>query len=1061
MPDKLLNLKTYSIKRPLGNVKLIKLKVEEKKKENLDVKIASIKRNHKIKFKGRDNEISILSQAYHLQKKNLSQYNNQIISSSNNESLIEPTIIGIKGEAGIGKSRLVSEFLKSNSKTNLIGFSDKSLQNPYSLFVSMINSYCQILITDSAEEIKRKLKFALSELSNFEKNRADKKNLKNTYNILGHILGVIPKEYKKDNRLKLPAGELKVHICLSIKYFLEAVAAKGNFSSEPLILLFEDVHWIDDSSLNTLTYLFNTLNIEKNNPTKNRSMIFLLLYRPDFKMVREVELKSRFTEIELEPLDYDAIRDILVSENKNKRNKSKPETIPDETILLLTERSDGNPLYIQEWLKMYNDKNNYEELSKDKRKNSIFDNEKVDIPESISLLIHKRLERLKERELKILQYASVLGNEFSDLLLLRITEMLSNESDMETVLLSLIQNNFIKKSERIFGREKYFEFHHDVIRKIIYESISEENKRILHKTVGEAIENLFKDKIEHYYYVLCDHFEKGEAQNKLIEYLDKAGDFAKENFENERAILFYYKLVKLHVEKNPISHAKIILKQLQIYKIIGKWKEALDICRKHVKQLYYKKDSELFYNFNFNIADIYFHQSVYGNSIKQLLKLLKYPDYKKDNDKYLQILGLLCLNYYESGNPNKAETYAKLFSTASMISSDKLNSAKKNEYFGLIERSKGNYQTSIFYFKKSSSLYAQSKDMINSAILNNRIGINYLHMSEYSKALNYFEKCKIQTEKIGDVREYLNAIGNISVVYNAIGKSDKAFRLCKKKLEFSKRINYTEGIATTLASIGNYYYNEKYFDDALANYSEALTHFEQIKRKTSIANMNCNIALIHMHRGNYRDALNHLEIQMKINQNIKNKEGLYFGHINLANLYKKIHQSSEAIRNYKHAIKIAKEMNSNLFIAIANYNYAEHLFNIGELEKAKTNIDFAMAIENIDLYKKEVSLFKILNQIIKFNLMVKNSHFDSINKSLDLKSKNLELIIHETEQLLNDSINDEGKAKIHFELWKMNRKLGIENMKVKKHKLLALKIFKQIYKKTLDIEYQTLISELS
>ena len=93
--------------------------------------------------------------------------------------------------------------------------------------------------------------------------------------------------------------------------------------------------------------------------------------------------------------------------------------------------------------------------------------------------------------------------------------------------------------------------------------------------------------------------------------------------------------------------------------------------------------------------------------------------------------------------------------------------------------------------------------------------------------------------------------------------------------------------------------------------------------------------------------------------------------------------------------------------------------------------------------------------------MVKNSHFDSINKSLDLKSKNLELIIHETEQLLNDSINDEGKAKIHFELWKMNRKLGIENMKVKKHKLLALKIFKQIYKKTLDIEYQTLISELS
>jgi len=1061
MPDKLLNLKTYSIKHSIGNVKLIKLKDQEKRKINLDVKIASIRRNDKIKFSGREDEISILKQTYHLQKKNLSQYKNQNLSIDNNEYSEGPIIIGIKGEAGIGKSRLVSEFLKSNSKRFLSGFSDKSKQNPFSLFMSMINSYCQILNSDSAEEIKKKLKFALSELSNFEKNRADKKNLKNIYNLIGYILGVIPKEYKKDNRLKLPAKELNVHIRLSIKYFIEAVAAKCNFFNEPLIVVCDDLHWIDDSSLNTLSYLFNTLSIDKNNHAQYKGMIFLLLYRPDLKMMREVELKSEFTEIDLKPLDYNAVRDILISGNKNKNNKSKTETITDKTIQLLTERSEGNPLYIQEWMKMYIEKNRFEKLSIEKNRGSKSDIKKVEIPESISVLIHKRLERLKKKELRMLQYASVLGNEFSDLLLLRISEMLSNESDMESILLNLIENNFIKKSERTFGREKYFEFHHDIIRKVIYESISEENKKILHKTSGEAIENLFKDKIEHYFFILCDHFEKGEAENKQTEYLEKSADFARENFENDRAILFYDELGKLYLGKDPYSYAKIIIKQLQIYKTIGKWKEALDICMKQVSKLNYKKDSELFYKFSFNIADIYFHQSVYINSIKQLMKLLKYPEFKIDNKIYLEILGLLCLNYYESGNPNKAEKYAKEFFEISNNTEDKINLAKANEYFGLVERSKGNYLKSIFYFKKSSSLYAQSKDMIKSAVLTNRVGINYLHMSEHSKALKFFEQCKMLTEKVGDVREYLNAIGNMSVVYNAIGKSDKTFRLCKKKLEFSKRINYIEGIATSLASIGNYFYNEKNFDDALANYSEALKHFEKIKRKTSIANMNCNIALIHLHRGNYRDALNHLEIQMKINQNIKNKEGMYLAHINLANLYKNIHQSTEAIINYKQAIKIAKDMNSNLFKTLANYNYAEHLLNIGELEKAKTNIDLAMAINNNDLYKKEVSLFKILNQKIKFNLEIKNFHFDSFNKSLNFNSKNLKLIVHETEQLLNDSINDEGKAKIHFELWRMKRKLGFENMKIKKHKHLALKLFKQIYKKTLDIEYQTLISELS
>jgi len=492
---------------------------------------------------------------------------------------------------------------------------------------------------------------------------------------------------------------------------------------------------------------------------------------------------------------------------------------------------------------------------------------------------------------------------------------------------------------------------------------------------------------------------------------------------------------------------------------LGKWSEALKICRDLSNRNDFKRNAELNLQLNFLTADIYYNQSNYSNSIKLLSKMSK--TYTDNSDKYLEITGLLCLNYYESGNPNKAENYAKTFFNISSESNNKLNSAKAYEYFGLIERSKGNYKASVSYFQKSIDLFIQSKDLIKSAVLNNRVGINYLQLSEYKKSLEYFERCKVQTEKNGDIREYLNVIGNISVAYNAMGKNEQAFKICKKKIEFSRRIDYKEGIAGTLASIGNYYYDEKLYDNALNKYSEALKLFEEIEKKTSIANMNCNIALIHMHRGNFGEALKHFALQMKINENIKHKEGMYLGYVNMANLYKKINQNAQANKYYCLAINIANEIGSNLLKAIAQFNYAEFLFNNGELEKAQINIMNAMIVKDNKDYKKEIFHFKLLNNKINFYTELKKHTFLNKNNFLSSGSVILQDLISQTELLLNEASNDEEIAKVHYDLWDMKIKEEVKDMKAINHKKLALKYFKRIFKKTSDIEYQIFINELS
>ena len=132
MSDKLSRLQSYSLNRKAGNIKFVKLKEVTKKKDKIDERIAAIKRDTKITFTGRENEISQLRHIYFSQKKKLTGRKELKNKFSQSEAPLVPAVIGIKGEAGIGKSRLISEFLKSHIKNSLHGTSDSQVQNPYS-----------------------------------------------------------------------------------------------------------------------------------------------------------------------------------------------------------------------------------------------------------------------------------------------------------------------------------------------------------------------------------------------------------------------------------------------------------------------------------------------------------------------------------------------------------------------------------------------------------------------------------------------------------------------------------------------------------------------------------------------------------------------------------------------------------------------------------------------------------------------------------------------------------------------------------------------------------------
>jgi len=1050
MSDKLSRLQSYSLNRKAGNIKFVKLKEVTKKKDKIDERIAAIKRDTKITFTGRENEISQLRHIYFSQKKKLTAGKDLKNKISQSESPPVPAVIGIKGEAGIGKSRLISEFLKSHIKNSITGTSDTHIQNPYSFFITLIKSHCVISGSDSPDEVKRKLKFSLQDLSNYEKGKPDKKNLIGSYNLLCHLLGI----HSKDYRLKLPASELKIHLQLCIKNFIEAVASKINFFDEPLVIICEDAHWMDDTSKNTLSYLFNTINISKRNPGQFRIILFVLLYRPEFKVMKEAQFKTDFTEIELEPLDYDSVQKILKSKNENKNVTGLLNNMTGDAVKLLTERSEGNPLFIQEWIRMFGDKYTSEELHQIKRSGIKSDRQDIEIPVSINLLINKRLERLIRTELRILQYASVIGNEFTDILLKKTTKLLSDETNIEGVLEKLTDNRFIRRSDKTFGSERYFVFHHDVIREVVYETIPEDNRKVMHKTAGEAIENIFHSRIEQYYYVLCEHFEKGGAEEKLIDYLEKAGDRARESFENERAIGYYEKILNSANLLNTRKYFDIFLKKFQIYKVQSDWKKAIEDYNTLNLEKSFTADKFNLHKFKLILAEVYHNKSNYPESIK-MLKYLKQSS--KNKELYWETIVLLCMNYLQMGQSKLASKYAILFYDMSLNKTDNVKKAKALDLLGQVERLKGNYSKAIKYFKNSMELFEKEKEFYEMLIIINRIGTVHYHLSEFTNAIQYFEKTLQRSIKYGSPIIQSIALGNLGNIYDDIGQNQKALNLFNQKYKIASELNNIEGIASSIASIGNLNLKDGLYDKAIINYQKALLYFIQIERKSSISNMHSNIGLIHLYRGEYNEAIYNFEREAEINESLSYNSAKLRNYLNTGNLYKKTSNYELAEKYYTKAFSLTKDLGSVRLEAITNFNYAELLFDMKKFEKAKNCINRALLLSKENYVNEEIFEIHILNSKILFYSELEKKTFDFKENSLSYSK--LSEAVKGLEKMLKEYSKESETAKLHFELWNMKKNMKDKSESV--HKELSARLFKKLYKKTPNAEYKIFIKLLS
>jgi predicted ATPase len=412
-------------------------------------------------------------------------------------------IVALVGEPGVGKSRLVWEFIHSRRTVDWLILHSGSVSygkaTPYLPLIDLLKAYFKIHNGDNSREIREKVTGKLLTLD---------EALKSTLPALLTLLDVGADD---ENWQALEPTEQHRRTLDAVKRVLLRES-----QVQPLLAVFEDLHWIDSETQAFLDSLIDSL------PTAR--MLLLVNYRPEYQ--HNWGSKTYYSQIRIDPLPPESAMEVLGALLGDNR-ALKP--LKD----LLIARTEGTPFFLEESVRTLVETNiltgargNYE-LAKPIGS--------IRIPVSVHAVLAARIDRLSIEAKQLLQSASVIGKDFSFTLLSAIAELSEEELRVE---LGHLQGAEFLYETRFFPEVEYT-FKHALTHEVAYASLLQEHRRKLHAQIVDAIEKLCSDRINEHVERLAQHAVRAQLWGKAIEYLHQAGKKAATRSATQESIGYF------------------------------------------------------------------------------------------------------------------------------------------------------------------------------------------------------------------------------------------------------------------------------------------------------------------------------------------------------------------------------------------------------------------------------------------------------------------------------------------------------------------------------------------
>lgn len=450
-------------------------------------------------------------------------------------------LVTMTGMAGVGKSRLAFELrswvarLPEAPQFFIVQAEPQVGLRPYSLIRGIVMRYFRISESDSPARMQLRLEQGISRLL------GDRSHEKAHF--IGYLLGF---DFAQSPHVRGVIHDLRQIRDRAMYYMLQCVAALAVRS--PMVLLIDDLHHADDSSLDVLEYLARA---GHDVPLLLCCLTRDQLYDRRRHWARDIE---RATRIMLQPLDERDSRR-LVGEILRKAGKLTP-----ELRALITSRAEGNPLYVEELIKM---------LIADEVIIPGPDHwqvrparlSRLRVPSSLHDLLQARIQALSASERDFIERASVVGRTFwigSTLQLGSLDQAAVGERStsvtLQTTLAWLVQKELIvRQTISRFSNEEEYIFRHTLLHEVAYERVAPKLRRSYHAQVATWLTERDSAEVDSYAGLIAEHYERAAANDQATIWYTRAAHRASGAFALEEAIGFYRKAMSF--QPADIEHA--------------------------------------------------------------------------------------------------------------------------------------------------------------------------------------------------------------------------------------------------------------------------------------------------------------------------------------------------------------------------------------------------------------------------------------------------------------------------------------------------------------------------
>jgi class 3 adenylate cyclase/tetratricopeptide (TPR) repeat protein len=412
-------------------------------------------------------------------------------------------VVAVVGEPGVGKSRLVYEFITAHQTRGWPVLESASVSygkaTPYFPVIDLLRRYAHVEGHDDSRTIRAKVTGQVLTLD---------EGLQDTIPALLSLLEALPED---SPFRQLDPPQRRQRTLKALKRVL-----LGESQGQPLLLVFEDLHWIDSETQALLDSLIESL------PTAR--LLLLVNYRPEYQ--HGWGSKTYYTQLRLDPLppvNADELLQALLGDNSS---------LAPLTQLLIT-RTEGNPFFLEESTRtlveagvLVGERGAYRLAQALPT---------IQVPATVQAVVAARIDRLSSEEKRLLQTGAVIGNEVPLPLLQAIAEL--PEDGLHRGLSHLQAAEFLYET-RLFPDREYT-FKHALTHEVTYGSLLQDRRRTLHGRIVETIERLYPDRLAEHVERLAHHAFRGEAWGQAVTYLRQAGAKAFGRSAHREAVAYF------------------------------------------------------------------------------------------------------------------------------------------------------------------------------------------------------------------------------------------------------------------------------------------------------------------------------------------------------------------------------------------------------------------------------------------------------------------------------------------------------------------------------------------